>query len=184
MNSIWLWILLLLAGMVWWQWRLRRRVPTADPAALNRWLTVLCDPELDAEAIEQHWRSVQGFPAHGLPTPADFIDFSVNDVLPPAYAFAVDWKDGESFADYADDMAARFGFRLQWPPHADPEQTMPETLMQLAYPQFRQHGALLYDAQTDGDYYCVMLIPAERQTSFEQASRQWGLAIRTADEPH
>lgn len=98
------------------------------------------------------------------------------------HAFGVDWKDGETFIAYADDMAARFRFALDWP--EEKKNALPVDLMQTVYPQFLEKNAVLYNAQTDGDYHFLMIVPKRDSEEFEEVSAAWGLNIRTADRPY
>lgn len=98
------------------------------------------------------------------------------------HAFGVDWKDGETFIAYADDMAARFRFALDWP--EEKKNALPVELMQTVYPQFLAKNAVLYNAQTDGDYHFLMIVPKRDSEEFEEVSAAWGLNIRTADRPY
>lgn len=185
---------LLLAVAAWLLWRRLRPRPAAqlsvadvprveaDPS-FRRWLAVLHGEDADAAALERAYYAALDMDSAAPIRPDDAINFAVAEVLDPAYAFAVDWKDGESFADYATDMAARFGFVLDWD-GLDVQEELPEALMPVAYRQFWAHGAVLYNADTDGDFYFLMLVPEERSAAFEAASAAWGLNIRTTDRPY
>ncbi|MCP2040088.1 hypothetical protein L1281_000668 [Neisseria sp. HSC-16F19] len=196
MGRLLFWLLLAAAAWLLWR-RLRPRrpapVPTAQPSVVDvprsegdspfrRWLAVLHGDDADAAALERAYYEVLDMDTAVPMPPQEALCPAVAEVLDPAYAFAVDWKDGDSFAGYADDMAARFGFALDWD-GLDVQDELPEALMPVAYRQFLAQGAVLYNADTDADFYFLMIVPTGRRAAFEAASAAWGLNFRTADMP-
>ncbi|MDO5059039.1 MAG: hypothetical protein Q4D82_03745 [Neisseria sp.] len=115
-------------------------------------------------------------------SPAEVAAIGAGEEVDGAHAFAVDWKDSESFIAYAEDMAARFRFALQWT-DGQRDTALPEELMQAVYPQFLAKNAVLYNAETSGDFYFLMIVPQRDSEEFEELSTAWGLNIRTADKP-
>ena len=197
MGRLLFWLLLAAAAWLLWR-RLRPRRPApvsaAQPSVVDvpcseadspfrRWLAVLHGNDADAAALERAYYEVLDMDTAVPMPPKEALSPAVAEALDPAYAFAVDWKDGGSFAAYASDMAARFGFVLDWD-GLDAQEELPEALMPVAYHRFLAHGAALYNADTDGDFYFLMIVPAERRAAFEAASAAWGLNIRTADMPY
>lgn len=202
MTRLLFWLLLAtVACLLWRRWRVSGRsaarkmvaVGPAEMTPFGRWLQVLHGEGVDVAALDRAYaRALHDCGDSGAPPhwpgdtailPEDAVGFTVAEVVDPAYAFAVDWKDGETFADFAADMAAHCGFVLDWGDE-DPQAALPETLMPLAYRQFLAHGAILYNAQTHADFYFLMQVPLERSVEFEAASAAWGLDIRTADRPY
>lgn len=156
----------------------------ADAAAFRHWLAVLYrDQPQDVDAVYQGVAAELVAEGETDWQPDNIIHFGTGELLDAQRAFLVDWKDGESFIDWAAEMAARFGFQLAWTAQ-NQDADLPETLMQAAYAQFLAHGAVLYNTATGGDYYCLAIVPQADSADFEAASQQWGLAVRTADQPY
>ena len=156
----------------------------ADAAAFRHWLAVLYrDQPQDIEAVYQGVAAELVAEGETDWQPENIIHFGTGELLDAQRAFLVDWKDGESFIDWAAEMAARFGFQLAWTAQ-NQDADLPETLMQAAYAQFLAHGAVLYNTATGGDYYCLAIVPQADSADFEAASQQWGLAVRRADQPY
>ena len=156
----------------------------ADAAAFRHWLAVLYrDQPQDIEAVYQGVAAELVAEGETDWQPENIIHFGTGELLDAQRAFLVDWKDGESFIDWAAEMAARFGFQLAWTAQ-NQDADLPETLMQAAYAQFLAHGAVLYNTATGGDYYCLAIVPQADSADFEAASQQWGLAVRTANQPY
>ena len=156
----------------------------ADAAAFRHWLAVLYrDQPQDVDAVYQGVAAELVAEGETDWQPDNIIHFGTGELLDAQRAFLVDWKDGESFIDWTAEMAARFGFQLAWTAQ-NQDADLPETLMQAAYAQFLAHGAVLYNTATGGDYYCLAIVPQADSADFEAASQQWGLAVRTADQPY
>ena len=156
----------------------------ADAAAFRHWLAVLYrDQPQDVDAVYQGVAAELVAEGETDWQPDNIIHFGTGELLDAQRAFLVDWKDGESFIDWAAEMAARFGFQLAWTAQ-NQDADLPETLMQAAYAQFLAHGAVLYNTATGGDYYCLAIVPQADSADFEAASQQWGLAVRRADQPY
>ena len=156
----------------------------ADAAAFRHWLAVLYrDQPQDVDAVYQGVAAELVAEGETDWQPDNIIHFGTGELLDAQRAFLVDWKDGESFIDWTAEMAARFGFQLVWTAQ-NKDVDLPETLMQAAYAQFLAHGAVLYNTATGGDYYCLAIVPQADSADFEAASQQWGLAVRTADQPY
>ena len=92
----------------------------------------------------------------------------------------MDWKDGESFIDFIADIADRFNAKLAWS-EEQMEEALPDQLALAAYPVLLAAGAVLYSAQTGGDYYTFIAVPQQDAADFEHASEQYGLQIWRAD---
>ena len=156
----------------------------ADAAAFRHWLAVLYrDQPQDVEAVYQGVAVELAAEGETDWQPDNIINFGTGELLDAERAFLVDWKDSESFIDWAAEMAARFGFQPVWTAQ-NQDEDLPETLMQAVYPQFLAHGAVLYNTATGGDYYCLAIVPQADSADFEAASQQWGLAVRTANQPY
>ena len=156
----------------------------ADAAAFRHWLAVLYrDQPQDVDAVYQGVAAELVAEGETDWQPENITHFGTGELLDAQLAFLVDWKDGESFIDWTAEMAARFGFQLVWTAQ-NKDADLPETLMQAAYAQFLAHGAVLYNTATGGDYYCLAIVPQADSADFEAASQQWGLAVRTADQPY
>ncbi len=156
----------------------------ADAAAFRHWLAVLYrDQPQDVDAVYQGVAAELVAEGETDWQPDNIIHFGTGELLDAQRAFLVDWKDGESFIDWTAEMAARFGFQLVWTAQ-NKDADLPETRMQAAYAQFLAHGAVLYNTATGGDYYCLAIVPQADSADFEAASQQWGLAVRTADQPY
>ena len=103
-----------------------------------------------------------------------------NNLEDYAHLFSVDWKDGESFIDFIADIADRFNAKLAWS-EEQMEEALPDQLALAAYPVLLAAGAVLYSAQTGGDYYTFIAVPQQDAADFEHASEQYGLQIWRAD---
>lgn len=167
----------------------KNEVPAAavdeNEKLFRNWLSILYqDNPRGAEGIVSDIR--RNAPSEGITQnvflPENIIGFFGNE-MDADHAFAVDWKDGESFIAFADKMAARFRFALEWT-EQDKTEAMPPELMKKAYAQFAQRKAVLYNAETGGDYYFLMVVPKRDSEDFEAASKQWGVEIRPADQPY
>ena len=162
----------------------RHTAGAGDAAAFRHWLAVLYrDQPQDIEAVYQGVAAELVAEGETDWQPDNIIHFGTGELLDAQRAFLVDLKDGESFIDWTAEMAARFGFQLVWTAQ-NKDADLPETLMQAAYAQFLAHGAVLYNTATGGDYYCLAIVPQADSADFEAASQQWGLAVRTADQPY
>ncbi len=193
----WLLFLLLLGGLFAMMrlWRGRPvRLTTATDAghqamrdagsAFQAWLAVLYRDR--PEAVAPLFAAIAEQAAQqdeDALTPEAVVHFESAERLDADHVFAVDWKDGESFIDYAGDMAARFGFALQWT-DTERETALPDVLMQAAAPQFAARGVILYNADTGADFYWLMAVPAADRADFEAASSAWGLPVREAEQPY
>ncbi|WP_373741678.1 hypothetical protein [Neisseria sp.] len=152
----------------------------------RNWLSVLYqDNPRGAEGIVSDIR--RNAPSEGIVQnifhPENIISPFGGNEMDADHAFAVDWKDSDSFIAFADKMAARFRFSLAWT-EQDKTEAMPPELMKKAYEQFAQRKAVLYNAETGGDYYFLMVVPKRDSEDFEAASKQWGVEIRPADQPY
>ena len=162
----------------------RHTAAADDAAAFRHWLAVLYrDQPQDVEAVYQGVAAELVAEGETDWQPDNIIHFGTGELLDAERAFLVDWKDSESFIDWAAEMAARFGFQPVWTAQ-NQDEDLPETLMQAVYPQFLAHGAVLYNTATGGDYYCLAIVPQADSADFEAASQQWGLAVRTANQPY
>ncbi len=103
-----------------------------------------------------------------------------NNLNDTEHLFSVDWKDGESFIDFIADIADRFNAKLEWS-EEQMEEGLPDQLALAAYPVLLAAGAVLYSAQTGGDYYTFIAVPQQDAADFERASEQYGLQIWRAD---
>ena len=103
-----------------------------------------------------------------------------NNLNDTEHLFSVDWKDGESFIDFITDIADRFNAKLEWS-EEQMEEGLPDQLALAAYPVLLAAGAVLYSAQTGGDYYTFIAVPQQDAADFERASEQYGLQIWRAD---
>ena len=103
-----------------------------------------------------------------------------NNLNDTEHLFSVDWKDGESFIDFIADIADRFNAKLEWS-EEQMEEGLPDQLALAAYPVLLAAGAVLYSAQTGGDYYTFIAVPQQDAADFEHASEQYGLQIWRAD---
>ena len=103
-----------------------------------------------------------------------------NNLNDTEHLFSVDWKDGESFIDFIADIADRFNAKLEWSEEQMGE-ALPDQLALAAYPVLLTAGAVLYSAQTGGDYYTFIAVPQQDAADFERASEQYGLQIWRAD---
>lgn len=103
-----------------------------------------------------------------------------NNLNDTEHLFSVDWKDGESFIDFIADIANRFNAKLEWS-EEQMEEGLPDQLALAAYPVLLAAGAVLYSAQTGGDYYTFIAVPQQDAADFEHASEQYGLQIWRAD---
>ena len=103
-----------------------------------------------------------------------------NNLNDTEHLFFVDWKDGESFIDFIADIADRFNAKLEWS-EEQMEEGLPDQLALAAYPVLLAAGAVLYSAQTGGDYYTFIAVPQQDAADFERASEQYGLQIWRAD---
>ncbi|SUC09802.1 Uncharacterised protein [Pasteurella canis] len=63
------------------------------------------------------------------------------------------------------------------------EEDPPEELMQIAYEFLSPKGVVLYNAETEGDYYCLIAILESQRETFELASQKWGISVRDANQP-
>lgn len=149
----------------------------------RRWLGVLYqDNPMKIDTIVADVRRVLAADGIAGFMPQEVAAIGAGEEVDGMHAFGVDWKDGETFTAYADDMAARFRFVLEWP--QDAQNMPPAELMKAAYPQFSAKNAVLYNADTDGDYYFLMIVPKRDGEEFAEVSAAWGLNIRTADQPY
>lgn len=103
-----------------------------------------------------------------------------NNLNDTEHLFSVDWKDGESFIDFIADITNRFNAKLEWS-EEQMEEGLPDQLALAAYPVLLAAGAVLYSAQTGGDYYTFIAVPQQDAADFEHASEQYGLQIWRAD---
>jgi len=103
-----------------------------------------------------------------------------NNLNDTEHLFSVDWKDGKSFIDFIADIADRFNAKLEWS-EEQMEEGLPDQLALAAYPVLLAAGAVLYSAQTGGDYYTFIAVPQQDAADFERASEQYGLQIWRAD---
>jgi len=103
-----------------------------------------------------------------------------NNLNDTEHLFSVDWKDGESFIDFIADITNRFNAKLEWS-EEQMEEGLPDQLALAAYPVLLAAGAVLYSAQTGGDYYTFIAVPQQDAADFERASEQYGLQIWRAD---
>ena len=103
-----------------------------------------------------------------------------NNLNDTEHLFSVDWKDGESFIGFIADIADRFNAKLEWS-EEQMEEALPDQLALAAYPVLLAAGAVLYSAQTGGDYYTFIAVPQQDAADFERASEQYGLQIWRAD---
>jgi len=103
-----------------------------------------------------------------------------NNLNDTEHLFSVDWKDGESFIGFIADIADRFNAKLEWS-EEQMEEGLPDQLALAAYPVLLAAGAVLYSAQTGGDYYTFIAVPQQDAADFERASEQYGLQIWRAD---
>ena len=103
-----------------------------------------------------------------------------NNLNDTEHLFSVDWKDGDSFIDFIADIADRFNAKLEWS-EEQMEEGLPDQLALAAYPVLLAAGAVLYSAQTGGDYYTFIAVPQQDAADFERTSEQCGLQIWRAD---
>lgn len=162
----------------------RNTQPTDGERAMREWLLVLYrDNPMKIDRIVEDIAArlrAQGLDAEHFP-PQQVVAVGAGEQVDGAHAFGIDWKDGETFAAYADDMAARFRFTLQWE-GTDRHRDAPDALMRHVHPQFAARNAALYHAETDGDYYFVLIVPKRDEQELLAASAKWGLRIRPADQ--
>lgn len=163
--------------------------PVAQPGKsetdFRNWLSVLYQDNprhIDAVVADVAARLRKRGLAAGDFSAEAVIAIGAGEEVDGAHAFAVDWKDSQSFIAYAEDMATRFRFTLSLPQEMR-RSASPAELMAAVYPQFLSRNAVLYNAHTGADFYFLMIVPKRDSEDFERAAQQWGAEIRNADKP-
>ena len=100
--------------------------------------------------------------------------------MTPSICFPWIGKTGKALSTLLPTSPDRFNAKLEWS-EEQMEEGLPDQLALAAYPVLLAAGAVLYSAQTGGDYYTFIAVPQQDAADFERASEQYGLQIWRAD---
>lgn len=116
--------------------------------------------------------------------PEELLNFALSEHLPnDAELFFIDWRDSEEFIWRVGKIAEFYYIEdIEWT-QKNLEEDLPEELMKIAYEYFHKEGVLLYNAETNGDSYCLIAILENKKEAFKSASQEWGILVREANQP-
>ncbi|UAX42831.1 DUF6630 family protein [Pasteurella canis] len=149
-----------------------------DKENCRQWLkSIYCSEHLANEIIEklgeqESWQ------------PNELLHFGLSEYLPnDTELFFIDWRDSDEFIWHINKIIEHHALEnMNWI-SKNLEEDPPEELMQIAYEFLSPKGVVLYNAETEGDYYCLIAILESQRETFELASQKWGISVRDANQP-